>query len=103
MGVIQEAEVIKGNPHRDARVNAANTLLFWCCIYSAKASFLALYWHIFSYSTKFRVAWAVGAAFIPACFGITFMWSFFLCGDPKYFPDTQRMFSSLPYESYAYP
>ena len=92
MGLIQKDEIIQSDEKRNAKYNAANTLLFWCVIYAAKASFLALYWHIFSFSTKFRIAWAVTTAYIPASFGITFMWSFFLCGNPKYFPDTQRMF-----------
>ncbi|KAF1976827.1 hypothetical protein BU23DRAFT_551265 [Bimuria novae-zelandiae CBS 107.79] len=89
MGLIKEDEVIQSDRKRDARYNAANTLLFWCAIYAAKASFLALYWHVFAFSTKFRIAWAATTAYIPASFAVTFMWSFFLCGDPKYFPDTQ--------------
>lgn len=92
MGIIKKEDIIEGNARKNARYNAANTLLFWCVIYAAKGSFLALYWHIFSYSTKFRIAWAVTTAYIPASFIVTFMWSFFLCGNPKYFPDTQRKF-----------
>lgn len=92
MGLINADDVVPGNEKKNAKYNAANSLLFWCIIYAAKASFLALYWHLFSYSTRFRIAWAVTVAFIATSFMITFMWSFFLCGDPKYFPDTQRMF-----------
>ncbi|KAF2439328.1 hypothetical protein P171DRAFT_436025 [Karstenula rhodostoma CBS 690.94] len=89
MGLIKEDDVIHSDETRNARYNAANALLFWCVIYAAKASFLALYWHIFAFSTKFRIAWAVTTAYIPTSFAITFMWSFFLCGNPKYFPDAQ--------------
>jgi hypothetical protein len=96
MGLIREDEVIESDPRRNAKYNAANTLIFWCVIYTAKASFLALYWHIFSFSNKFRIAWSVATAYIVASFAVTFMWSFFLCGDPKYFPDAQRMFRSNP-------
>lgn len=92
MGLIKEDEVVQSDEKRDAKYNAANALLFWCVIYAAKASFLALYWHIFAFSTKFRIAWAVTTAYIPTSFAITFMWSFFLCGNPKYFPDSQRKY-----------
>src|SRR2546430_2021528 len=39
------------------KFNVANAILFWCCIYCVKGSFLALYWSIFKVSNGFRVAW----------------------------------------------
>lgn len=92
MGIIDESEVKPSNPHRNAQLNAANSLIFWCVIYSVKASFLALYWHIFEISLKFRIAWAFAAVFTFISFGMTLMWGFWLCGSPKYFPDAQREF-----------
>ncbi|KAF2683006.1 hypothetical protein K458DRAFT_340881 [Lentithecium fluviatile CBS 122367] len=90
MGIIDESEVKESDPHRNARLNAANSLIFWCVIYAVKASFLALYWHVFSeISLKFRIAWAFAAVFTFISFGVTLMWGFWLCGHPKYFPDTQ--------------
>jgi hypothetical protein len=41
------------------RIASANLVVFWCTIYCVKASFLALYWHIFQTSKRFRVAWRV--------------------------------------------
>ena len=90
MGIIPESEVKVGDPSLNARLNAANSLIFWCVIYTVKASFLALYWHIFEVSWKFRIAWAFAAVFTFISFTVTLMWGFWLCGIPKYFPDTQR-------------
>jgi hypothetical protein len=90
MGIIPESEVKVSNHSRNSKLNSANSLIFWCVIYAVKASFLALYWQVFEVSQKFRIAWAFAALFTFLSFGVTLMWGFWLCGNPKYFPDTQR-------------
>ncbi|KAF2732953.1 hypothetical protein EJ04DRAFT_440109 [Polyplosphaeria fusca] len=72
---------------REDRMNVANTLIFWCVIYSVKASFLALYWPIFEVSGRFRVAWRITASYTAISFVITLLWSFWLCGSPMNFLD----------------
>ena len=59
---------------------SVNMALFWCSKYSVKASFLALYWHIFKISKQFRIAWAALAAYIGVCFLITFFSILSRCG-----------------------
>jgi hypothetical protein len=70
---------------RDLRYQIANVLLFWLVIYSVKASFLALYWNIFEFSTRFRVAWGSLAAFTFLSFGITLVSVIWHCGPPQDF------------------
>lgn len=70
--------------------NIANTLLFWCVIYSVKASLLALYWRIFRVSVGFRRAWWLATAYTTLAFFITFLWGFWQCGAPKDFLNDGR-------------
>jgi len=67
---------------------SANMGLFWCTKYSVKASFLALYWHIFKISKSFRIAWMVLTAYTGACFLITFFGVFTRCGSLHDFMNT---------------
>lgn len=92
MGLITEDEIPKGNESRNSKYNSANSLIFWCVIYTVKASFLALYWPLFEWSKRFRISWALVAVYMFLSFGVTLMIPFWLCGNPKYFPDTQRKF-----------
>lgn len=65
------------------RFNLANAILFWCCIYSVKASFLALYWSIFEVSSGFRIAWVLSSIYIGASFVATILVRIWVCGHPK--------------------
>lgn len=69
--------------HRDAKLNVANMALFWLVLYSVKASFLALYWQIFSTSRRFRIAWALVVSYTFISFSVSFFWVFWRCGHPK--------------------
>jgi hypothetical protein len=92
LGVISKSEIKHLDPASYRNINAANSLIFWCVIYAVKASFLALYWNVFaSLCKKFRIAWVLAAVFTFICFMVTFMWGFWLCGDPKHFPNTRGM------------
>ena len=64
------------------KANVASIALFFCTIYAAKSSFLALYYQIFKPSTSFRIAWWTLVAFIFLSFWITFMSIFWRCGSP---------------------
>lgn len=55
--------------------NNAAIILFWCVIYSTKASFLALYWMLFEVSRRFRIAWWVIAVYTALSFVATVLWS----------------------------
>jgi hypothetical protein len=85
MGIISEDEVYPGNRGKNAKYNAANSIVFWVAIYAVKASFLALYWNIFEISTRFRLAWAISSVYVFTSFGMTIMWSFWICGEPLNF------------------
>jgi hypothetical protein len=77
---------IKGadvDPILERRLNLINGLLFWFCIYSAKASFLALYWSIFKVSTPFRVAWGLAVVYNVAGFVVTIVMRLIVCGRPS--------------------
>jgi hypothetical protein len=94
IGVISATEVKAIDSSFYSKINAANSLIFWCVIYAVKASFLALYWHVFAcLCIRFRVAWVVAAIFTFACFMVTFMWGFWLCADPMHFPSTRGMWT----------
>jgi hypothetical protein len=86
LGVHDELPVLDASTLRRFRkYNAANSLLFWCVIYSAKASFLALYWLIFHLSPRFRIAWTIAVMYTVLSFGISFMWNFWRCGNLKWY------------------
>ncbi|KAF2259079.1 hypothetical protein CC78DRAFT_586403 [Lojkania enalia] len=60
------------------RFQLASVILFWTIIYIVKASFLALYWHLFEVSVRFRVAWWAVAVFIALSYAVTiglFIWT----------------------------
>jgi hypothetical protein len=64
------------------KMNVANIILFWCTIYTVKASFLALYYLIFNPSRAFRIAWWSVAAYTVLSFLITFLAVFWHCQSP---------------------
>jgi hypothetical protein len=65
----------------------ANMVVFWCTIYSVKASFLALYWQIFGVSRRFRIAWGALATYILLSFLMTVLSIFWHCGSPATLTD----------------
>ncbi|KAF2019510.1 hypothetical protein BU24DRAFT_386445 [Aaosphaeria arxii CBS 175.79] len=67
------------------KLNMANIALFFCVIYSVKASFLAMYWRIFEISKRFRVAWSLLTAYTALCFLVSFTSIFWKCGTPTNF------------------
>jgi hypothetical protein len=71
------------DPTLRPRINLINGLLFWLCIYSVKASFLALYWSIFQVSNPFRVAWGLAVAYNVAGFVVTVVMRLVMCGRPN--------------------
>lgn len=66
-------------------------LLFWLIIYIVKASFLALYWHIFAISTRFRIVWAITTTYITLSFLVTFLSIFWHCGTPSKMVDFGKL------------
>jgi hypothetical protein len=66
----------------DMKLNVANSALFFCVIYSVKASFLALYWQIFAVSKKFRVIWVLLGVYTVLCFLVSLLAYFWNCGRP---------------------
>ncbi|KAF2740933.1 hypothetical protein EJ04DRAFT_592539, partial [Polyplosphaeria fusca] len=66
-----------------AKMNLATILLFWLIIYVVKASFLALYWHLFGVSRRFRIVWWITASFLVISFLITTIAPFWHCGSPS--------------------
>jgi hypothetical protein len=60
----------------------ANLVVFWCCLYCVKASFLALYWQIFEVSRSFRITWYILASYIGISFLVTLLSVFWHCGVP---------------------
>jgi hypothetical protein len=73
---------------RDMKLNVADILLFFCTIYSVKASFLALYWQIFQLSRRFRIAWFSLTAYMIMSFIVSIITVFTRCGPPQYFAKT---------------
>jgi len=71
----------------------ANIVVFWCCIYSVKASFLALYWQIFEVSRRFRVAWAALTAYVVLSFFVTTLSVFWHCGSPATLMNIRKQLS----------
>ena len=68
-------------PHM-LRLHLAFNLVFWCIIYLVKASFLALYWHLFEISTRFRVVWWAATGFTVASFLASVLLFLWHCGSP---------------------
>jgi hypothetical protein len=69
----------------DMKLNVANSMMFWCVIYTVKASFLALYWQIFEVSNRFRLCWWLVTAYTVLTFLITIPSYFWNCGAPNDF------------------
>lgn len=72
---------------RDMKLNIADILLFFCTVYSVKASFLALYWQIFQVSRGFRIAWYSLTTYIIVSFIVSVVTVFTRCGPAQYFDD----------------
>jgi hypothetical protein len=64
------------------KIDFANLVLYWCTIYSVKASFLALYWQIFEISRRFRLAWFALTIYMVVSFLVTVFCLFWHCGSP---------------------
>ena len=64
------------------KLELATLLLFWLIIYLVKASFLALYWHLFRVSSRFLIVWWCTAGFIVLSFLITMTSVLWKCGNP---------------------
>ncbi|KAF2729981.1 hypothetical protein EJ04DRAFT_501336 [Polyplosphaeria fusca] len=94
LGVIKEKPPERTN--RQYQFNAANTIIFWCVIYSVKASFLAFYWSIFEVSGKFRIAWRIAASYTAVSFVVTLLWTFWVCGSPLNYLDPNVCPSAAP-------
>ncbi|KAF2259940.1 hypothetical protein CC78DRAFT_585327 [Lojkania enalia] len=67
----------------DFKLSLVNGLMVFCVIYSVKASFLALYWNIFEYSRRFRMAWGLTAIYTVLSFLASFLAMFWHCGSPR--------------------
>jgi hypothetical protein len=67
-------------PARSMKLNLANGIMFWCTMYTVKASFLALYWSIFRVSKGFRKAWWCASVYITLSFTATILIRLFPCG-----------------------
>jgi hypothetical protein len=70
---------------RDMKLNIADIILFFCTIYSVKASFLALYWQIFEVSSRFRIAWFSLLVYTVISFIVSVVTVFTRCGSARYF------------------
>lgn len=70
---------------RNMKLNVTAMLLFFCTIYSVKESLLALYWQIFWFSRRFRIAWFSLMAYIVSSFIVTIVTVFTRCGAARYF------------------
>ncbi|KAH7116762.1 hypothetical protein B0J11DRAFT_100471 [Dendryphion nanum] len=64
------------------KLELATLILFWLIIYLVKASFLALYWHLFRVSSKFLVVWWFTTGFIILSFLVTMTSILWKCGRP---------------------
>lgn len=64
--------------------------LYWGIVYSVKASFLALYWRLFSISIRFRTAWGCVVAFVGISGLITIFSNLWYCGSPSNLMDPGR-------------
>ncbi|KAJ4294994.1 hypothetical protein N0V90_007002 [Kalmusia sp. IMI 367209] len=73
----------KINVNFDIKMNLANSMFFWCCIYSVKASFLAMYWSIFGRDAKFKLAWAIAVVYHIAALVTTIVVRLNICGRPN--------------------
>ena len=58
-------------------------LLLWLILYTVKASFLALFWQIFSISRRFRMVWWASTVFVTLSGCITIVSVLWRCGDPS--------------------
>jgi hypothetical protein len=88
---------------RDMKLNIAGIVLFFCTIYSVKASFLALYWQIFQISKRFRLAWFCLAVYTILSFVVSFITVFTRCGPANYFANLGKFqLLSILYSHIAY-
>ena len=69
------------------KMGTANVMLFWAVIFLVKASFLALYWGVFSVSRGFRRAWWAVAIYHFVTFWAIFLSVLWHCGEPKHVVD----------------
>lgn len=67
-------------PARSMKLNLANGIMFWCTMYTVKASFLALYWSIFRVSKGFRKAWWCATIYMTLSFIAIILVRLFPCG-----------------------
>jgi hypothetical protein len=79
---VTDTPPVEYDPIDAMKTDFANLIVFWCTIYSVKASFLALYWQIFEISRRFRIAWYALATYILISFLITVLSVFWHCGSP---------------------
>lgn len=97
---LYESGLYKEKPVFDSvklkRYNDAAVFLFWCVIYTVKASFLALYWMLFHVSggRKFRIGWWSTTIYTMVSFVATIMWGLLL----KCAPDKWEMKGKLDRE-----
>lgn len=64
------------------KLELVTLILFWLIIYLVKASFLALYWHLFRVSSRFLMVWWATTGFIALSFLVTMSSVLWKCGDP---------------------
>ncbi|KAF7933280.1 hypothetical protein BELL_0342g00090 [Botrytis elliptica] len=70
-------------------VGIVNIVFFWVTIYLVKASFLALYWALFSVSSAFRKWWLAVAIYTGISFLATFFAIFWSCKTPSQLEDLE--------------
>ncbi|KAF7960168.1 hypothetical protein EAE96_001766 [Botrytis aclada] len=70
-------------------VGIVNIVFFWVTIYLVKASFLALYWALFSVSIAFRRWWLAVAIYTGISFLATFFAIFWSCKTPSQLEDLE--------------
>ena len=64
------------------RLDLAATLISWCCLWLIKSSFLILYRHIFSISSRFLRAWWIVSAVVFLTFWVVIAGCVTQCGNP---------------------
>jgi len=96
-------------PSRDQQVmllkiQLANELIFWFCIYAVKYSFLATYWAIFNVSAAFRRAWFALTAYTTLSLLLILPANGWQCGNPADYanpdncePSQQQVISMITY------
>ena len=69
------------------KLELVTLFFFWIIIYLVKASFLALYWHLFRVSSRFLIVWWCTTGFIALSFLITMISILWKCGNPVHILD----------------